>query len=116
MGGYLVCTEFADDRYGEPAFYLSDNMTGLFNRNDMRSGLYTGETEHRGYSNVFMKVNGQSSQWDRTYEVSSCFLLRTPEAYLNWPKHPPTSVMRKPPDGPWTDSCPPACVTTKPSR
>ena len=82
MGGYLVCTEFADDRYGEPAFYLSDNMTGLFNRNDMRSGLYTGETEHRGYSNVFMKVNGQSSQWDRTYEVSSCFLLRTPEAYL----------------------------------
>lgn len=82
MGDYMISTAFADRRREQPPYYLSDDMQALFDRNDLRSTLYVGETEHRGYPGVFMKVNGQLSKWGGYYDVSSNFLLRTPEAYL----------------------------------
>lgn len=82
MGGYLISTAFSDSRYDEPTYYLSDDMLELFTADDMRSSLYVGNTEYRNYPGVFMKVNGQHSKWGGYFEVSSCFLMRTPEAYL----------------------------------
>lgn len=82
MGGYLICTAFSNSRYGEPSYYLSDDMLELFGDDDLRSDLYIGVTQYRNYPDIFMKVNGQRSHWGGYYETSSCFLLRTPEAYL----------------------------------
>ena len=82
MGGYLICTEFSTDgKYDEPAYYLSDDMLDLYADEDLRSSLYIGETDN-GCQDVFMKVNGQPEYWGSYYDTSSCFLLRTPEAYL----------------------------------
>ncbi|MCI9172067.1 RagB/SusD family nutrient uptake outer membrane protein [uncultured Duncaniella sp.] len=85
MGHYLIAANFADDRYGDdpPAFKVSDCMQDLFDRNDLRSTLYIGDTEDGYYSNVFLKYNQQRSKWGGMTDVSSYCLLRTPEAYLN---------------------------------
>lgn len=82
MGGYIICAAFnSSSRRYEPSLYISDEMVDLYANDDLRGRLYIGVTNN-GYPNVFMKVNGQSDHWGRYYETSSCFLLRTPEAYL----------------------------------
>lgn len=86
MGSYAMAAEFSYGRsFGinqSPAYYISDEMMELFDRSDLRSNLYVGKTEKYNYSPVFTKLNGQQSAWGPYYEVSSSFLLRTPEAYL----------------------------------
>lgn len=86
MGGYMAAYEFADywsRQTGErsPAWFISDDMMQLFGDDDLRSTLYVGSSEYEFYP-VLTKVNGQSSAFGRYTEVSDCFLLRTPEAYL----------------------------------
>jgi len=81
MGGYMVAYNFEDGKWYEPAFYLSDDMVSLFHENDWRSEHYIGEGDY-GHKPVFLKVHGQNSDYGKFGEVSDCFLLRTPEAYL----------------------------------
>lgn len=86
MGGYPISVAFADWRnsWGTyyPAYLISDEMSTLFQRGDLRNGFYIGPSETFRINYVFLKVNGQYSSWGRYDEVSDCFLLRTPEAYL----------------------------------
>ena len=87
MGGYLISVAFADYRSqyggGEEAGYLvSDEMAALYQHDDLRSRHYIGTSELFRQSPVFLKVSGQQSAWGTYNEVSDCFLLRTPEAYL----------------------------------
>lgn len=86
MGGYLIAMAFADTKsfgYSYPPSYLvSDDMTSLYNSNDLRGKLYIGESEDMHIYPVFMKFNGQASTIGTYHDVSDCFLMRTPEAYL----------------------------------
>lgn len=87
MGGYLVSVLFADYRsyWGfsmYPFYVVSDDMVALYDRTDLRSTRYIGESERYNQRMVFLKVSGQESSWGSYDEVSDCFLLRTPEAYL----------------------------------
>ena len=86
MGGYMISVAFADwrgmfDNY-MPAYFISDEMMELFQRGDLRTNLFIGASENFRQSPVFLKVNGQQRAWGNYSEVSDCFLLRTPEAYL----------------------------------
>lgn len=83
MGDYLISAVFADASYYDPTYTLSDEIVSLYEDNDLRSSLYVGKTYYNRYSNCFMKVNGQRNKWGSYHEVSSSFLMRTPEAYLN---------------------------------
>ena len=65
-----------------PAYFISDEMMELFQRGDLRTNLFIGASENFRQSPVFLKVNGQQRAWGNYSEVSDCFLLRTPEAYL----------------------------------
>lgn len=86
MGGYLISVAFADWRgmFGNnmPAYFVSDDMVALFRRGDLRTNLFIGSSQNFRQSPVFLKVNGQQRAWGNYSEVSDCFLLRTPEAYL----------------------------------
>lgn len=86
MGGYLVSVAFADWRgmFGNymPAYLVSDDMVALFRRGDLRTDRWIGDSENFRVNPVFLKVSGQESAWGSYSEVSDCFLLRTPEAYL----------------------------------
>lgn len=86
MGGYLVAINFADyeGMFGDyyPTYTVSDDIVQLFDDDDYRKSLYLGESDLFGIENVFLKVNGQRRNWSKYYDVSDCFLLRTPEAYL----------------------------------
>lgn len=88
MGGYSIATAFADSQswgYDNPTtYYVSDDMLALYSNNDLRKERYIGKSEFMGLDNVFMKVNGQYSHYANYCEVSSTFLLRTPEAYLTY--------------------------------
>lgn len=59
-------------------------MRNLYGRDDLRANLYIGEAEIFGADFAFRKVNGQRSKYSLYCTVSSTFLLRTPEAYLNY--------------------------------
>lgn len=57
-------------------------MVNLYAHDDLRGTLYIGKSEELGIGPVFIKRNGQYSKRSTTSDVSSTFLLRTPEAYL----------------------------------
>ena len=87
MGGYRIADIFSDnvDDFGNklsPHFCVSDEMNSKFSAGDLRSQLYIGKSEVLGVSPVFIKRNGQFSKRSTISDVSSTFLLRTPEAYL----------------------------------
>lgn len=86
MGGYLVALATADWRSWAsecfPDYFVSDDMVSLYQSNDLRATRYIGSSEEYGLSPVFLKKSGQYSTWGSYDEVSDCFLLRTPEAYL----------------------------------
>lgn len=82
MGGYEIAVEFADGSYDDPGYLVSDDMVSLYKDNDLRSTLYIGESYNNAIPNVFIKFNGQENHWGTMADVSSSFLLRTPEAYL----------------------------------
>ncbi len=87
MGGYRIADAFSDnvDDFGSqtsPHFCVSDVMEQKYSADDLRSGLYIGKSEILGVSPVFLKRNGQFSKRSTVSDVSSTFLLRTPEAYL----------------------------------
>lgn len=88
MGGYSIASAFADIvSWGleEPAgYYVSDDMLALYSSDDLRKERYIGKSEVMDLDNVFRKVNGQRSKYSNYNEVSSTFLLRTPEAYLTY--------------------------------
>lgn len=88
MGGYAIATAFADSQtwgYDDPTtYYVSDDMLALYTDEDLRKERYIGKSEFMELDNVFMKVNGQFSKYANYSEVSSSFLLRTPEAYLTY--------------------------------
>lgn len=84
MGGYSVAYLFADNDgywHSPSAYKVSDDMLRLFGENDWRSEKYIGEAQY-GSPDVFLKVSGQRDRFGIYDEVSDCFLLRTPEAYL----------------------------------
>lgn len=86
MGGYAIAAEFSDgyNFWGpySPAYLVSDDMVNLYAHDDLRGTLYIGKSEELGIGPVFIKRNGQYSKRSTTSDVSSTFLLRTPEAYL----------------------------------
>ena len=82
MGGYLIASAFIDTRYYGPAYYISDDMINLYAKNDLRRDLFFGEGRYKS-TPVFLKVNGDLNSWNKYFEVSDCFLMRTSEAYLN---------------------------------
>lgn len=89
MGGYAIASAFADVESTFGGFYpagytVSDDMLSLYASNDLRRDRYIGVTELLGDSNAFMKVSGYSNKRNSYSEVSSTFLLRTPEAYLTY--------------------------------
>lgn len=89
MGGYAIASAFADnesmfDDFNPAGYTVSDDMLSLYESNDLRKDRYIGETELLGDPNVFMKVSGYSGKRNSYSEVSSTFLLRTPEAYLTY--------------------------------
>lgn len=90
MGGYAIASAFADaESYwtGDevpPTFLVSEEMRDLYESDDYRKTLYVGNAEQYGAPYVFRKVNGQKSGLSSYSTVSSCFLLRTPEAYLTY--------------------------------
>lgn len=87
-GSYTIATNSADLEgwWGDiaPTCFVSEDMLSLYSDDDLRSKLYVGTSEKFGYENVFTKVNGQYSNINQYCSVSSTFLLRTPEAYLNY--------------------------------
>lgn len=83
MGDYFVAAAFCDSRYHIPAWYISDDIAGLYSKTDYRKKLYIGESQTQAYSPVFMKVNGQPETWGTYYGAGSVFTIRTAEAYLN---------------------------------
>lgn len=84
MGHYLIAANFASDKYGDydPAYYVSDNMIDLYDRDDLRRGRYFGNTSDGYFNNVFLKYNLQYGNWGGMCDVSSYCLLRTSEAYM----------------------------------
>lgn len=85
MGHYIISANFATDKRGRtiPKFRLSDDMLNLYDKNDLRNGLYQGKTSLGNYNGAFLKYNLQYENWGGMTDVSSYCLLRTPEAYLN---------------------------------
>lgn len=83
MGDYFISTAFNDRRYYIPAWYVSDDMAGLYAKNDFRKNLYIGSSQYNKVSPVFMKVNGQREAWGSYNSAGSVFTFRTSEAYLN---------------------------------
>ncbi|MDE7148156.1 MAG: RagB/SusD family nutrient uptake outer membrane protein, partial [Duncaniella sp.] len=90
MGGYTIAAAFADAEdswFGdtiEASYYVSKEMKNLYGQDDLRASRYIGETEIWNYPDAFRKVSGQRSKYGSYCEVSSSFLMRTPEAYLNY--------------------------------
>lgn len=89
MGGYSIASAFADSESwlgseNPTSYYVSDDMLALYDSDDLRKERYIGTTELFGFKDVFRKVNGQQSKNSNFSEVSSTFLLRTPEAYLTY--------------------------------
>lgn len=90
MGGYTIAAAFADAEdswFGDPieaSYYVSKEMKNLYGQDDLRASRYIGETEIWNYPDAFRKVSGQRSKYGSYCEVSSSFLMRTPEAYLNY--------------------------------
>ncbi len=83
MGGYMIAYCFADNSYGyEPEFFISPEIAALYKENDWRSEHYIGGTKNAGHTPVFQKVHSQRDDYGAFGEVSDCFLMRTPEAYL----------------------------------
>lgn len=86
MGDYAIAYEFADNKgwtgVNGPAYTISRDMVALYRHDDLRRGLYVGETPQYGFEDAFMKYNGQRSKWGVDTNVGSTFLFRTPEAYL----------------------------------
>lgn len=87
-GSYTIATNSADVAGWwsdmPPTCFVSDDMLSLYSDDDLRRELYVGTSEKFRYENVFTKVNGQYSNVNSYCSVSSTFLLRTPEAYLNY--------------------------------
>ncbi len=87
-GSYTIASNSADvDGWFDecpPTCFVSDDMISLYGDDDLRRDLYIGQSDIMEYDNVFTKVNGQYSNISRYCPVSSTFLLRTPEAYLNY--------------------------------
>ncbi len=80
MGGYLLATLSYSHLNREPAHVIAKTLADLYTTNDYRLGTYvkrlpSGQT-------VFTKVGGMSNVWNKPFEVSDCFLLRSAEAYL----------------------------------
>ncbi len=89
MGGYAIAGAFADyesyfDGFIPTGYFISDDMLSLYTSDDLRKDRYIGKTELLEDPNVFMKVSGQGDRRSSYAEVSSSFLLRTPEAYLTY--------------------------------
>lgn len=88
MGGYSIASAFADTEglfdYYRPSYYVSDEMQNLYSDNDLRKNLYIGNSVLMDLPGVFRKYNGQYGFYGTYGEVSSSFLLRTPEAYLTY--------------------------------
>lgn len=87
-GSYTIATNSADIEgwWGDypPTCTVSNDMISLYGDDDLRRNLYIGTSDRMEYDNVFTKVNGQYNNISQYCPVSSTFLLRTPEAYLNY--------------------------------
>lgn len=87
-GGYAIASAFADTEgwFGDfdATYIVSEDMRNLYGHDDLRANLYIGQAEIFGADYAFRKVNGQRSKYSSYCTVSSTFLLRTPEAYLNY--------------------------------
>lgn len=88
-----------------PAYLVSDDMVNLYAHDDLRGTLYIGKSEELGIGPVFIKRNGQYSKRSTTSDVSSTFLLRTPEAYLTLAEASALTAMRLLPAALWNHSC-----------
>lgn len=82
MGGYLVALAFYEMSIFTPTYYIADDMVQLFTEDDLRSDLYIGGSYYSNSSPILTKFSGQYPSVGNYQDVSDCFLLRKPEAYL----------------------------------